>query len=351
MFIMNKIFAQRLKSARLMAGLSLQGLADKMDNLISKQAINKYEQGVMLPSSEILAKISSVMNLKVDYFFREKNIKLGNVEFRKRAKMGNKAQDAVKEKTVDFLERYLEIELLLNADLEFENPLKNIKIENQNDIESAAEQLRENWNLGANPIHNVMEMLEIRGVKIFEIDNNNVFDGLSAWVKDIPVIVLNRNVDNVRKRFTALHEFAHLILIFPPAADKKKTEKLCHGFAGALLLPKKELIRELGQNRKRISLQELRALKEYYGISMQAIMARAHALILFNEQRYKQFRIYMSKWDYIKNEPGEYKGLEETCRFKNLVYHAASEELITLNKAASLMNVRLADLQNNFQVI
>ena len=348
---MKEIFAQRLKSARLMNGLSLQALSDKMNNLVSKQAINKYEQGIMLPNSDILAQIALALNQKIDYFFREKNIELRNVEFRKRAKMTNKAQEIVKEKTVDFLERYFEIELLLNEEIKFENPFKNFEIEYQYDIELAAEKLRKDWDLGVNPIHNVVEMLEAKGVKIFEFDNNEVFDGLSAWINDVPVIVLKQNVDVVRKRFTALHEFAHLVLEFPTEDNEKRTEKLCHSFAGALLLPQKELIRELGPNRRRISIHELRSLKEYYGISMQAIMARAYTLGLINSQRYKQFCIFMRSAGYAKSEPGEFKGLEITSRFTNLIYHAASEELITLNKAASLMNMRLTDLQTNFQVI
>lgn len=334
-----------------MRGLSLQALADKMDNFVSKQALNKYEHGLMFPGSEILIKIASALELKVDYFFREKNIELNKIEFRKRAKMGSKAQNSVKEKTLDFLERYTEIELLLSADIEFKNPLENIIIQNQQDIENAADQLRESWDLGADPIHNVVEILENRGIKIFETEDNSVFDGLPAWVGNIPIIVLNKNVDIVRKRFTVLHEFAHLALEFASQINDKMTEKLCHSFAGALLLPKNELIRELGKNRKRISMEELKAIKEHYGISMQAIMARLFALDLINERHFRQFRISMAKWNYLKQEPGEYRGLETTSRFTSLVYHAASEEIITLNKAASLLNLRLADLQNNFQVI
>ena len=45
-------FGERLRLARLRAGLSLAALAEKVTPKISPQAINKYELGEMLPSSE-----------------------------------------------------------------------------------------------------------------------------------------------------------------------------------------------------------------------------------------------------------------------------------------------------------
>ena len=56
---MENVFANRLQSARKMAGLSLQGLADKLDNLVTKQSLNKYEQGVMKPDSEVLIALAN----------------------------------------------------------------------------------------------------------------------------------------------------------------------------------------------------------------------------------------------------------------------------------------------------
>jgi transcriptional regulator with XRE-family HTH domain len=46
---MENTFAIRLLSARKMAGMSLQKLADALGNVVTKQSLNKYEQGVMKP--------------------------------------------------------------------------------------------------------------------------------------------------------------------------------------------------------------------------------------------------------------------------------------------------------------
>ena len=64
-------FGERLKSARKMAGLSLQELAESMIKPVSRQAINKYEQGRMMPDSEILLSLASALKVRPDYLFRE----------------------------------------------------------------------------------------------------------------------------------------------------------------------------------------------------------------------------------------------------------------------------------------
>ena len=66
----NVDFAERLASARRMAGLSLQGLADLMENRISKQAINQFEQGKSKPEAGTLQDMANALNVSLDYFFR-----------------------------------------------------------------------------------------------------------------------------------------------------------------------------------------------------------------------------------------------------------------------------------------
>ena len=44
------VFGNRLAIARKMRGLSLQELADLTGNVVTKQAISKYEKGLMAPT-------------------------------------------------------------------------------------------------------------------------------------------------------------------------------------------------------------------------------------------------------------------------------------------------------------
>jgi transcriptional regulator with XRE-family HTH domain len=114
---MKTLFAQRIATARKMAGLSMDELASLSG--LSKNAISRYENGVMQPGSTNLIKLSKALNVKIDYFFRKSGIELHDVAFRKKAKLGSKAIESIKHRVIDRVERYFELEniLLVNNDL------------------------------------------------------------------------------------------------------------------------------------------------------------------------------------------------------------------------------------------
>ncbi|MGD1892997.1 MAG: helix-turn-helix domain-containing protein [Cyclobacteriaceae bacterium] len=355
-------FPQRLKSARLMNGLSLQALADRMHNRITKQALSKYEQGQMMPSSEIVGLLSEALQVRPDYFYSETEVTFGEIEFRKLKKYSAKEKQRIIEITRDILRRYIELEELLGIESRFDNPLGNISIpivKNYSDallnVEAAADQLRQVWNLGGNSIGNVIELLEDHHIKVIEVESNVELDGFSTYVNDnIPVIVLNKSKldeHTDRKRWTALHELGHLLLSDLASFSERNKEKLCHYFAGAVLFPEEAMKAELGERRTKLSLNELGALKQQYGISMQAIVYRAKELGIVNENYFKQFFFMFRQMGYKEKEPVEYKGLEESTRFKQLLFRALAEEIISMSKAAALNNQKLADFRKENLVI
>lgn len=326
-----------------MNGLSMQDLANKMDNVVTKQAIGKYEQGDMEPSSEILIALSNALGVRPDYFTRSGQIKLSNVEFRKLQRLSSKDIESIKANTIDFLERYFELENLMGIDRAFDNPVAKIEIKDWSSIDMAANELREKWKIGTNTIANVIELLEDHEIKVYELDVDDAFNGLSTYANGVPVIVLNKSMRKFRKRFTALHELAHLILKFPEDRfTEKEIEKLCHAFAGALLIPKSDFIKEFGAHRSNVLIKELMIMKRTYGISMQAIMARARNLELISQATYQDFFKSFSKLGYRKDEPGDYLGEESSDRFDQLILRAVAEEIVSMSKAAALSNQKLS---------
>ncbi len=340
-------FAERLKSARKIKGWSLQDLADQVSVSISRQSLNKYEQGTMKPTGEVLVALSKALGVKPDYFLRDSSIVLPEVKFRKKARLSVKEIDRIKETIKDFLERYLEVESLLNLKHQFINPLKNHLIEAEEDIEAPALDLIKKWNLGFDPIPNVMELLEEKGVRVFEIEADAAFDGLSAHVGNIPVIVLNKNFTVERKRFTALHELGHLLLTIDPDANE---EKICNAFAGALLLPNDCLEKLLGEKRNNIAPGELVRIKEQYGISVQAIMNRAYQRGIIHKSVLEKF------WRSIASNKkedglGSFSGKEKAYRFEQLVFRLAAEEVVSISKAANLAGMKLAQFRDQLDAI
>jgi len=340
-------FAERLKSARKMKGWSLQELADNITMAISKQALNKYEQNLMKPTGEVLIALSKALDVKPDYFLKESAIELAPVEFRKKAKLSPKQEDSIKEKVKDFLERYLEVEQLLNIKTKFSNPIKKITISEVDDVEAAALKLIEGWNLGYDPIPNVIEMLEDNGVRIIEMEAPEEFDGLSTYVGNIPVVVINKNYSVERKRFTALHELGHLVLTIEEGADK---ERICHAFAGALLLPDDCLKKLIGDKRSNIAPGELVSIKEQFGISVQAIMMRAQLKGIIDKNAAGRF--WKSMAGNKKEEGlGSYAGREKSYRFEHLVFRLAAEDVVSMSKAANLAGIKLATFKEQLDAI
>lgn len=349
---MKSPFAHRLKTARLMSGLSQEELAQGLG--ITKQAVSKYENGAMLPDSSILLHLAKVLGQKPDYFIRPFSVSLDTVEFRKKSVLKGGKLKAVKAQIIDEVERYLELEALLGLDTAFHNPIENLLISDFEDVEKAVVELLKAWDLGFNPLPNVIEMLEDIGIKIVEIEADDSFDGLSSRVQDnIPVIVLNKAFDNVRKRFTALHELGHLLLQIPAHASHKEKEAYCHRFAGAMLMPKAILLEELGKRRQHLSINELVNIKEYYGISLAAIIYRASDLGVISQSTAQRFWQIRNSNPKLKEEIGygEYAGKEHSGRFEQLLYKALAEEIISISKAAYLANTSIEQLNSNLQFV
>jgi Zn-dependent peptidase ImmA (M78 family) len=345
----------RIKSARLLAGLSLRELSVALNGVVSHNAISKYEKGEMMPDSKVLISLSSVLNVKTDYFLRTQTVEISHIEFRKKSSLPIKKINSIKENIKDVVDRYLELESLLHIQNTFHNPINDLQIRNHSDVEKAVEVLLHKWELGMNALPNVIQMLEDRDIKVIEIDADVNFDGLSGWANDtIPIIVVNKNFKVERKRFTILHELGHLLLnVDNDTVLHKVLEKYCNIFAGAMLLPKPTLYNELGQKRSAISLNELIHLKESYGLSIQAIMARAKDLQIITNDQYVRFRVWVNQNENRKKEIGygQYNGIEHSFRFKQMLYRAAAEEIISMSKAASLSNVKLAQFRDEFMPI
>ncbi len=345
---MKEIFSKRLKSARTLAALSQDQLVEKMGNAVSKNAISKYEKGEMMADSTILLALSKALDVKPDYFFRPFTVEIEKVEFRKKQRLSVKDVNAIKQTVTDFVERYIEVEQFLNITSAFADPVSDLSIATIKDIDKAALKVRAEWSLGLNALPNVIDLLENNEIKVIEVNAPDEFDGFSGWAdRKIPIIVINKNYNVERKRLTALHELGHLILKVDETISDKKKERLCFQFAGAMLIPEPTFKSEIGAIRSHFSIPELISVKKTYGISIQAIMARAKDLGVINEFKFLQFRKWISR-NRAEKGLGEYPGIEKAYRFKQLIYRAAAEEVISLSKAANLSNQKLAEFRKEF---
>ena len=350
----------RIERARLMRGHSLRSLAEALGGKYSHTTLQKYEKGVICPDTESIGLIGRALDVRTDYFLKKDSLKLEAVEYRKLSKLGKKAQKQIEEEAFEFFERYLEIEQILSVPYE-KLPKYDLTAKGDEElphaIEESALNLRKKWKLGLNPIPNVHSMLEAHGVKVKIMQDHDGFDGFSAIARAgenlIPTVALSGKVstDITRLRFTALHELAHLVLDLPPRLKGADIERACHRFAGAFLMPKQIFVKMFGENRLKIAVAELVAIKEEWGVSCAAVMARARDLSLITAGRYKSFCILSNKWGWRKKEPGKWTGDETSGRFKQLVLRALASDAITGSKACGLMHWDSEQFAANYQLI
>jgi Zn-dependent peptidase ImmA (M78 family)/DNA-binding XRE family transcriptional regulator len=349
---MENLVAYRIKNARKLKGFSQQEIADELE--ISKQMVSKYESGISMPTSSKLLKLSKLFGLKIDYFFSPFKVEMEEVNFRKKSNFSMKKQDSLKEKIKIKLENYIWLEDTLSIDYTFKNIIKDNKIESIKDVEDAVLKLRKEWNIGIDPIHNIIQLLEDKEIKVIELFNaDDKFDGLATYVNNkYPVIVVNGNFPVERKRFTLLHELGHLLLNLQNCEENDE-EKFCNKFSSEFLLPKDIVIKEFGGKRNHITLPELISTQQKYGISIPAIIYRLVDAKILSKERQKQFYIKMNLNLSLKKDVNltRFETPEKSSRYERLVYRALAQENISISKASSLLNKNIEVVKENYSLI
>lgn len=353
-----EIFAKRLKSARLMAKLSMEGLCNIMNGAVSKQTISKYEAAKMLPSLSILNNLSQALNVDLEYFFRPYTFDMASIEvsFRKKRSVSAKEEAALKERVQDEIERYLEVEDILGVQIPFSQPVSKAPISSLQDMAIRAQDLRRDWHLGEAPIANVPSLLENRNIRVIALyDTPNGFEGLSGIINEkYPVIILNANKTVERKRLTALHELGHILYneYFAPNVSDHDKEKLCNAFACEMLIGSSIIASVFGSNRKEISLNELIPLQQDFGVSIDAIVMKANQIGLLSDSRYRGYFIRKNQSSSFKNFAESTRYVEKpTQRFESMVYCAMARELISESKAASLLGIPVSEVRNGLNLM
>ena len=345
------MIGQRLKLARAASGLSLRELQEAIQNRVTAQAVGKYERNEDMPSSGVLAALASALNVSEDYLLATDELVLDGVDFRRKSIASKKEEAFVEGQALHLLERYLTLEDVLGlASVVWDRPREApYPVKDVADAENAARAIRLHWGLGIDPIPNLSELMEERGIKVLSVDLTDI-DGLTAKVRrkggePIPVIVVMKNIWAERKQFTLAHELGHMLMDIRRGVD---TEKAANRFAGAFLMPVEALWREIGKQRTTISLGELLRLKELFGASFQAIVYRCHDLGIVSDVLYRRLFQVFNEQGWRKppyREPGAIDPVaEEPQRMERLCFRALAEGVISESKAAEVLGVSVRDL-------
>lgn len=277
------MFGRRIELARKRSGLSLRTLSEALGGSPSHRAIREIEKEEATPDGAILKRLSEILDVSLEFLMGGWVSRLEGVEFRKSASNSTQDRARVEIEVIDLLDRYLSVEVVLELDAAGWNPPIPLERPTEEaEAEAIAGRLRDAWNLGDDPIPDLTELLEERGLKVLAISLPNSVSGLTCWAVRprnrgrLPVIVVNRDHGLERRRFTLAHELAHRVM---DAGSLVKPESAANRFAGAFLVPASHLRRHVSSarhpSRRQLSYGEVIRLKRYYRVSAAAILVRS----------------------------------------------------------------------------
>lgn len=338
----------RLKLARNAAGLSLRGLAERIDGLVTAQAIGKYERDLMMPGSSVLLALSKALAVPPDYLLSQREISLSGLEFRKAPGAGAREEKAVQARVLEQMDRHVALEEALNlSTLRWRPPLDNsAPIGDPNEGMEAANTLRAKWHLGQDPILSMTELLEEHGIKVIALDLparvfGSKLESTLANGHVLPAVIVNRHHTGERQRFTLAHELGHLVLHFQKGIGKQGEEKATDRFAGAFLVPEEELRRTVGTHRTDISLGELIELKRKFLVSLQTLVVRLRQTGILTDADANRHWEALKERGYFNPPYPEPEPVpsEHSHRMHRLALRAVAEGALSESRAAELLGV------------
>jgi len=263
---------------------------------IKQARLSKIEAGIAPVDDELLDKISNQLNFPTDFFYEPYTPV--DTEYKLHRK-----QSVLKQSELSYISANTNIldmnicKLLNSIEIEFNIP-ENLNIDRMNSPEEVAIAFREFYDIPKGAIQDLTNIIESMGIIIVNFDYPDIkFDGVSFYnKKNVPIMIINKNLPPDRDRFTKAHELGHILMHRFPSPD---AEKEANKFAAELLMPKKDILQDLNN----LSFYSLPNLKRKWKVSMAALIYRAKELKTITESREKSLWAQMSRAHYRKEEP------------------------------------------------
>lgn len=343
------MLAERLKLTRQARGLSLDELSEAMDRLVSKQAISKYEGGHDFPSPPVIVALSKALGVDADDLISEPHVKVEPLFFRKSSRLGAKERQRLTAKLSCHLETAVEVRQLVSPADGTDLPVRCLPAANAEEAEAQANRMREEWSLGSDPIGSMVDVLEGHGVSVCLCNADKDFDGLSAIARSREgtacgaAVMCRTGLTRERQRLNLAHELGHIVLKPGEGMDEEST---AWRFAGAFVAPRVQLLADVGQRRRSISIEELQLLKARLGMSMQALLMRLNDVGVISDEAKKQAFIQMSRLRIRHHEPGDTLEMETPQWLRSNVLRAVSEGLLDTRRASELLGEEVRPMES-----
>ncbi|MGK7664250.1 MULTISPECIES: helix-turn-helix domain-containing protein [unclassified Marinovum] len=290
---------KRLAAARKRRQLTAKGLAELCG--LSPVTITRLEAERNEADPATVERIARVLSYPGDYFMQMDPPALSKemVSFRSLTNMSAREREAA------FAAGGAGVEMFAWAERTFALPglaLPDLRSAAEQSPESAAELLRQHWNLGDRPIAAVLKVFEARGIRILGLaeDTKNV-DAFSFWMDDVPYMFLNSFKTAERSLFDAAHELGHLTMHrHGMMGASRVAENEANAFASAFLMPRSDVLARVPRY---IDVKAILRLKKRWRVSAMALAYRLRQLDLLTEWQHRTICIQLGKMGYRSGEP------------------------------------------------
>lgn len=302
---LSKPIPERIREAREARGLQLEPFAELLE--VTKQAVARYENGLATPSGEIMGRIIAKTQQPPSFFITARTRAASGIQpfWRGLKRMEQHHRKRIARRlewahdVVVYLERFIHLPDVNLPSIDFD-PASD----DTDQIEHAADKLREHWALGRGPVRDLSAILELHGIILVR---ENVacpdMDAVSCWQSGRPYIMFSSEVESgPRNAYNLAHEIAHVLLhsnVEMTADNLAAIEKQANRFASAFLLPQETFSREvLGT-----SLNHFLFLKEKWGVAISAMAYRCKDLGIMNDNQFSYVMRQLNVKNIRKREP------------------------------------------------
>jgi Zn-dependent peptidase ImmA (M78 family)/transcriptional regulator with XRE-family HTH domain len=312
-----KLFiGRRLTLARHLAGMRKSELADHIAK--TPTAIASYEAGRSRPSAATVAQLCIALGVEPAFFLPTPGTERSEpISLEPHYRSLRATTQLVRNQATAYAWLVHDVASVFERHVEMPDvdvPAYNPAHRDASDPAASAKALRESWDLGVQPIKHVLRLAENHGIIcVFSPFQIASVDAYSFESKIRPIIILNPlKGDYYRQRWDLAHEIGHLILHRDAEPGSHTVETEAHRFAAELLLPAQPVREQLPH---RPVWPRLQALKEHWGVSVQALLYRARELGIYNDITYRNAMQKMSQQGWRRQEPGDRPSIEQPSLF------------------------------------
>jgi Zn-dependent peptidase ImmA (M78 family)/transcriptional regulator with XRE-family HTH domain len=291
----------RLALARRLAGLPRTRLARALG--VTAAAVTQYEKGQVKPTLSIVEGLAAALDVTPEFFRAGPGVPaLAASGAHFRSLRSTSALE--RERALAFAEITLAVLAAIEQQVRLPPPaLPDLDVPpdlTTADVVDLAGQARRHLGLTSGPVPHVVRLLEANGVAVIRLDTGDVRVDAFSHPGHRPIVLLNpAKQDKARSRFDAAHELGHLLMHHDIEPGSRLVEQQAQTFAAEFLAPAAEIGEQLPTQ---VDWAVLHELKRRWGLSLKALVVRAHILGRFSDGSAHRAQRQLAAWGLP--EPG-----------------------------------------------